>query len=92
MPEANGNRSKSQAAAQAFDPEQMSLGQIQEFLKVGIDGLSQTEAEGRLQQYGPNELAEKKVSPLLRLLSFFWGPMPWMIEIAALLSSGKALG
>ncbi|MDA8165617.1 MAG: plasma-membrane proton-efflux P-type ATPase, partial [Desulfobacteraceae bacterium] len=29
---------------------------------------------------------EKEVSPLLQLLRYFWGPIPWMIEVAALLS------
>jgi H+-transporting ATPase len=49
-------------------------------------GLSQEEAERRLAQYGYNELAEEKTNPLLKFLSYFWGPIPWMIEIAAILS------
>ncbi|NGX38381.1 MAG: Calcium-transporting ATPase 1, partial [Chlamydiae bacterium] len=49
-------------------------------------GLSEMEARERLKQYGPNELEEKKVSPFLKLLSYFWGPIPWMIEIAIVLS------
>ncbi|VAW73400.1 Lead, cadmium, zinc and mercury transporting ATPase; Copper-translocating P-type ATPase [hydrothermal vent metagenome] len=50
-------------------------------------GLTSTEAAERLQQYGPNALEEKKVSPLLKLLGYFWGPIPWMIEVAAILSA-----
>ncbi|HKJ82701.1 MAG TPA: plasma-membrane proton-efflux P-type ATPase [Mariprofundaceae bacterium] len=50
-------------------------------------GLTTTEAEKRLQQYGPNTLAEKKRSALLQLLGYFWGPIPWMIEVAAVLSA-----
>jgi H+-transporting ATPase len=53
----------------------------------GIDGLTQAEAERRLAQYGENALAEHHVSALERLLRFFWGPIPWMIEIAAMLSA-----
>ena len=40
----------------------------------------------RLAQYGPNEIAEHKTNPLLKFLSYFWGPIPWMIEIAVILS------
>jgi H+-transporting ATPase len=51
------------------------------------NGLSDQEAARRLERYGPNAIAEKKVSPLLKLLGYFWGPIPWMIEVAALLSA-----
>ncbi len=50
-------------------------------------GLSTAEVQNRLTQYGPNALEEKRVSPLLKLLSYFWGPIPWMIELAAILSA-----
>ncbi len=50
-------------------------------------GLTSEEAAKRLQQYGPNALEEKKRSAILRLLGYFWGPIPWMIEIAAILSA-----
>ncbi|HDK44626.1 MAG TPA: plasma-membrane proton-efflux P-type ATPase, partial [Desulfobacteraceae bacterium] len=50
-------------------------------------GLSSAEATRRLQQYGPNALAEKKVSFIRMLLGYFWGPIPWMIEVAAILSA-----
>jgi H+-transporting ATPase len=49
-------------------------------------GLSQAEAQKRLARYGPNTIEEKKTSPLLKLLGYFWGPIPWMIEVAAILS------
>ena len=52
----------------------------------GIDGLSTAEAQRRLAQYGANALVEKHVGALERLARFFWGPIPWMIEIAAVLS------
>ena len=50
-------------------------------------GLTAAEAEKRLAQYGANEIAEKKVNPLFKCLSYFWGPIPWMIEAAAILSA-----
>ncbi len=51
------------------------------------EGLSQEEVQKRLQQYGYNELPEKKKSPLLQFLGYFWGPIPWMIEVAVVLSA-----
>jgi H+-transporting ATPase len=51
------------------------------------NGLSSFEAEKRLQQYGYNEIREEKVNPVLKFLGYFWGPIPWMIEIAAILSA-----
>lgn len=56
-------------------------------LKSSPHGLSAAEAEKRLTQYGPNALTEKHVSPILKFLGYFWGPIPWMIEIAAVLSA-----
>ncbi len=50
-------------------------------------GLSSAEVARRLQQYGPNALEEKKVSFIRMLLGYFWGPIPWMIEVAAVLSA-----
>ncbi len=51
-------------------------------------GLSGAQAAARLAKDGPNALPEEKAHPLLKLLSYFWGPIPWMIEIAAVLSAG----
>ena len=50
-------------------------------------GLTEAEAARRLTQYGENALVEHRVSVFERLAHFFWGPIPWMIEIAAALSA-----
>jgi H+-transporting ATPase len=55
-------------------------------LQSSTEGLSQAEAANRLERYGYNELPEKKVNPFLKFLSYFWGPIPVMIIIAAVLS------
>ena len=57
--------------------------QVQE----NIDGLTEAEAGRRLAQFGENALAEHPVSVFERLAHFFWGPIPWMIEAAAVLSA-----
>ncbi len=49
-------------------------------------GLTALEVAERLRQYGFNEIAAKKTYPILRFLGFFWGPIPWMIEAAALIA------
>ena len=55
-------------------------------LSSGKDGLSGEQAQERLEQYGPNALEEKRKNPILKFLGYFWGPIPWMIEAAAVLS------
>ena len=39
------------------------------------------------KRYGFNDIPKEKKHPLLKFLSYFWGPIPWMIEIAAILSA-----
>ena len=56
-------------------------------LSTTESGLSSSEAVKRLQQYGPNDIVEKKRSAILAVLLYFWGPIPWMIEAAAVISA-----
>ena len=58
-----------------------------ERLSSSRDGLSSQEAKNRIEKFGLNEIVEKKVSPFIKFLSYFWGPIPWMIEVAAILST-----
>ena len=55
--------------------------------KTHLEGLSSQEAQERLQKYGSNTIDEKEESWLHRLFRRFWGPIPWMIEVAAILSA-----
>jgi H+-transporting ATPase len=50
-------------------------------------GLTEAEAARRLAQFGENALAETQASTLGKLAAYFWGPIPWMIEVAAALSA-----
>ncbi|ARE38623.1 Lead, cadmium, zinc and mercury transporting ATPase [Rhodovulum sp. P5] len=49
-------------------------------------GLTTAEAAARLERFGPNTLNEQHKSLLSRLFGYFWGPIPWLIELAAVLS------
>lgn len=64
----------------------LPLAEVEKKLSSSSDGLSQAEAQNRLTQYGPNEIEEKKTNPFLKFLTYFWGPIPWMIEAAVILS------
>jgi H+-transporting ATPase len=68
------------------DLKSLPMPELQARLGSSPDGLSQAEAQQRLIQYGPNEIEEKKTNPFLKFLTYFWGPIPWMIEIAVILS------
>jgi len=50
-------------------------------------GLSSAEVQARHTRYGYNEIEEKEEPLWHRIFRRFWGPIPWMIEVAALLSA-----
>ena len=68
------------------DLKSLPMPEVEKRLGSSAKGLSQAEAEKRLAQYGPNEIKEKKDNLFLKFLSYFWGPIPWMIEGAVILS------
>jgi H+-transporting ATPase len=68
------------------EAKKASIDELLQRLSASERGLSSSEADQRLQQYGPNEIAEKKRNPILKFFTYFWGPIPWMIEVAAILS------
>jgi H+-transporting ATPase len=69
------------------DLKSLPLPEVEKKLGSSPDGLSQAEAQKRLTQYGPNEIEEKKTNLFLKFLTYFWGPIPWMIEAAVILSA-----
>jgi H+-transporting ATPase len=80
--------SKENAAPTAGDFDELSVEEVVQRLDTDLDqGLGTSEAEDRLEQYGRNALEEQHRTLLERLLPFFWGPIPWMIEVAAILSA-----
>jgi H+-transporting ATPase len=87
----NKNRSKQEASGSEADTNKdartMPMADLRKLLNSSPEGLSQAEAEDRLAKYGPNELEEEKTNLLLKFLTYFWGPIPWMIEAAVILSA-----
>jgi H+-transporting ATPase len=83
----NKPESKSEAApAPKDDLKTLPVAEVEKKLNSSPDGLTDAEAKKRLTQYGPNEIKEEKTNFILKFLSYFWGPIPWMIETAVILS------
>jgi H+-transporting ATPase len=68
------------------DLQSLPMPEVEKKLGSSPEGLSQADAEKRLTQYGPNEIKDEMTNPFLKFLTYFWGPIPWMIEIAVILS------
>lgn len=57
-----------------------------EQLQDSEKGLAAAEAGVRLRQYGPNEVPEQREHWWVSLLRNFWAPVPWMLEVAVILT------
>jgi len=78
----SGARSKTDEFARQPAPETLRQ------LGVAADkGLSARQVRERVARYGNNEIAEKEEPLWHRVFRRFWGPIPWMIETAAVLSA-----
>jgi H+-transporting ATPase len=64
----------------------LSVEETLRLLNATTDGLKGSEAQKRLQLFGYNEIVEKRKSPVLQFLLRYWGPMPWLLELAIVLS------
>ena len=53
-------------------------------------GLSSVDAQARLAKNGPNAIIAKEEPLWHKLLGYFWGPIPWMIEAAAIISLARS--
>ncbi|MDA8082516.1 MAG: plasma-membrane proton-efflux P-type ATPase [Nitrospiraceae bacterium] len=68
------------------DHRQLPVEESLKILETARDGLSGPEAEKRLEIFGFNEIAEKKKNVFVEFLLRYWGPMPWLLELAMGLS------
>ena len=68
------------------DVKKISASELMEKLSSSSKGLSSEDALRRLKIYGFNEIEESEQNHLKKFFSYFWGPIPWMIEFALILS------
>lgn len=67
----------------------MQLKVPQEWLKTDLkQGLPDSEIESRRQGYGYNELSSPHENQILKFISYFRGPILYVMEIAVVLSAG----
>ena len=89
-PDADKPKKSGKIAPPKVDPKDdlksLPLPEVMKRLNSSPDGLTDAEAKKRVGQYGANKIDEKKTNPFLKFLTYFWGPIPWMIEGAVILS------
>ena len=68
------------------DYKGMSSEDVASSLGSGKKGLTEAEASDRISRFGPNEIREEKKNPVRQFLKRYWGPMPWLLEFAMVLT------
>lgn len=74
------------AVKNAADYKAISIEETFGLLEASADGLTGAEARRRIEIFGFNEVAEKKKNPVVEFLMRYWGIMPWLLELAIVLS------
>jgi H+-transporting ATPase len=66
--------------------QQLSIEGTLSLLNASASGLKDSEARDRIRLFGYNEVVEEKKNPIIEFLLRYWGPMPWLLELAIVLS------
>jgi H+-transporting ATPase len=66
--------------------KEISVEEATRLLETSPNGLTESDAQERIGRFGRNEVTEKERNPVLDFLSRYWGPMPWLLESAMVLS------
>ncbi|KAL5217403.1 hypothetical protein ABZP36_018087 [Zizania latifolia] len=74
------------------DKENLPLEDVFKHLNTSHGGLSSADAEERFQLFGANRLEEKRENKIIKLLSFMWNPLSWVMEAAAVMALVLANG
>lgn len=64
----------------------MTIEEALKKLDTTREGLSNEEAQARIERYGFNELPHEEVNKCLQFLSFMWNPLSWVMEAAAIVA------
>jgi H+-transporting ATPase len=85
VPPAEGAAAASAGSAATLGPSAVAA----TFQKLGSasTGLSAAEAAARLKRDGRNAIETHTESRWRKLAGYFWGPLPWLIEAAAVISA-----
>ena len=66
--------------------KKLSSEETLKFLETTIDGLSTEEADNRIKKFGYNAIVETKKNSFIEFFKRYWGPMPWLLEFAMVLT------
>jgi H+-transporting ATPase len=70
-----------------IDYQNCEIDKLIEYLRADVtNGLSAAEIKNRLNDYGYNEVPEKKANPYISFAKKFWGPTAWILESVIVLS------
>ena len=68
------------------DYEKLAVEDAIRLLQATKEGLTDSEANLRIEKIGYNEVVEKKKNATVEFVSRYWGPMPWLLELTIALS------
>ncbi|KAI0042080.1 plasma-membrane proton-e [Auriscalpium vulgare] len=74
------------------DLETIVIDDVFTLLQCTPEGLSTTEAQRRLEIFGPNKLESEEQNAFLQFLSFMWNPLSWVMEAASLVAIALSNG
>jgi H+-transporting ATPase len=88
MPEGNPMPGPDQQGEKVLsDISKKTVDELFRELSSSERGISSDETIARQKKYGMNEISEKRISPFIKFLQYFYGPIPFMIEVAVVLSA-----
>ncbi|KAI0687491.1 plasma membrane H+-transporting ATPase [Earliella scabrosa] len=74
------------------DLETIVVDDVFKLLQCDENGLTDEEANRRLELFGPNKLESEEQNAFLQFLSFMWNPLSWVMEAAALVAIALSNG